>query len=353
MSPTTASPLTITHKLAKITLALALLAGGTAALAQPAANPGDALKGPQVPERNTPGGSGSFGEQRGELARRTEVPLPFPAFMRMVRETLGPDAPEALRLSQAQQEQVQEIAGKHGDAMRAFMNAHKDEIQALIKEHPEAGRMLREFGGPGGPGRGRGEGRGEGRGRGPGGPPVGDPMQDGAPPAAMSEKDRAAVLAKVQELRAQAPKAEDAQTAVWGALTEPQQKAVQVKVDDFKAKETARRDERYKEQQKKRFEEGRGQDKKPGGGKAPAKLDEAKRAEVLASLPQQAQDRLGKLPAEQQDRLLARLAELPADRRAEALKRMAERGRGGQGRGGQGRGGEGRGPQPGSDEQPK
>jgi acyl-CoA reductase-like NAD-dependent aldehyde dehydrogenase len=123
---------------------------------------------------------------------------------------------------------------------------------------------------------------------------------------------------------------------------------VQVKVDDFKAKETARRDERYKEQQKKRFEEGRGQDKKPGVGKAPAKLDEAKRAEVLASLPQEAQDRLGKLPAEQQDRLLARLAELPADRRAEALKRMAERGRGGQGRGGQGRG-----PQPGSDEQPK
>lgn len=339
MNPTTATPLTITRKLGKITLALALLAGGTAALAQPAANPGDALKGPQVPERNTPGGSGSFGEQRGELARRTEVPLPFPAFMRMVRETLGPDAPEALRLSQAQQQQVQEIASKHGDAMRAFMNAHKDEIQAIIREHPEARRMLREFGGPGGPGRGRGEGRG----RGPGGPPVGDPMHDGAPPAAMSEKDRAAVMAKVQELRAQAPKAEDAQTAVWGALTEPQQKAVQVKVDDFKAKEMARRDEQYKEQQKKRFEEGRGQDKKPGAGKAPAKLDDTKRAEVLASLPQQAQDRLGKLPAEQQDRLLARLAELPADRRAEALKRMVERGRGGQGRG----------PQPGSDEQPK
>lgn len=345
--------------LSTLTLALALAAGSATALA---ADPADDLKGPAVPERTAPGGAAGFGEKPGDAARRNgEVPLPLPMYLRMLRDVTGPEAAEKLRATDAQREQIEKLSKSHMDAMKAFMEEHRSEIEQIVKEHPQAARMLREYGfGPGRAGErggdrggepggkrpegGRGKrpegGRPEGKG-GPEGDPMGGPGEGGPGPGGrrgpggpggpgegpeMNEKDRAAVMAQLNELRNKAPKAEDVKTSIWAVLNADQQQALQTKIDAHKKEVLAERDAKYKEQQKRRFEEGKGTDKaKPAG----AKLDDAKRAEVLASLPKEAQDRIGKMPAEQQERILSRLAELPAERRAEALKRLAERRRAG------------------------
>lgn len=334
-----------------LTLTLALIAGTSTALA---ADPAEDLKGPTVPERTAPGGAAGFGEKPGDAARRSgEVQLPLPMYLRMLREVTGPEAAENLRASDAQREQIEKLSKGHMEAMKAFMEEHRSEIEQIVKEHPQAARMLREYGlgpargerggEPGGKrpesGRGKRPEGGRPEGKGPEGDPMGVPGEGG--PAGrrgpggpdgpgegpeMNEKERAALMAQLTELRNKAPKAEDVKTSIWAVLTADQQQALQTKIDAHKKEVLADRDAKYKEQQKRRFEEGRGTDKaKPAG----AKLDDAKRAEVLASLPQEAQDRIGKLPAEQQERILSRLAELPAERRVEALKRLAERRRGG------------------------
>ncbi|MCU0688616.1 MAG: hypothetical protein MUE97_02590 [Phycisphaerales bacterium] len=349
--------LTLTRTLS-LTVALTLLAGHALA----ATDPGDALKGPDVPTRTTPDGATSFGEQN---QRNREVNVPLPAFMRMLREATGPEAPENLRASDAQKEQIEKISTGHMDAMRKFMDENREKVEAFAKQHPEAARMLREAGlggqGPGGRGE-RGERRqrtdrtGAPRGdRGPagegdpmmappegGGRPQGDRPQ-GDRPAPLSDADRQEMMAKLKELRDAAPKAEDAKTAIWAVLTGEQQAAVQTRVDAFKKQALERRDQQYKEREAQKLRERMGDGNKDGAKparegnrEAPPKLDDAKRAEVLASLPKEAQDRLTKMPKEAQDRILGRLSTLPAEERAEALQRMAERMREGGNRQGRG-----------------
>jgi hypothetical protein len=360
--------LTLTRTLS-LTVALTLLAGHALA----AMEPGDALKGPDVPARTTPDGATSFGEQN---QRNREVQVPLPAFMRMLREATGPEAPENLRATDAQKEQIEKIGTGHMDAMRKFMDENREKLEAIAKQHPEAARMLREAGfGQGAPGA-RGERRqrpertdrtGAPRGdRGPSGEgdpmmapperrPQGDRPQGDRPrgdrprgdrPAPLSDADRQELMGKLKELRDAAPKAEDAKTAIWAVLTGEQQAAVQTRVDAFKKQALERRDQQYKEREAQRLRERMGDQNKDGkdGAKpagqgnreAPPKLDDAKRAEVLASLPKEAQERLSTMPKEAQDRVLGRLSTLPPEQRAEALKRMAERMREGGNRQGRG-----------------
>lgn len=322
------------------------------ALAEEPATPTDALKGPEVPQRTTPAGQGSFGDKGPDARRGGELPIPHRAFMNMLRETLGPSAAEDLRLSDQQRGDVEKIDKEFSDSQRGFMEQHREELQGLVRQNPEVRQLLRENGfSPEGPGpRGqrpqRTDRTGAPRGDRPeGGRPEGDqPMDEMAPPPRgpggprgpegrggpegrpeMDPKEREAIMARLQELRAQAPKAEDARTAIWALLKPEQQNAVQVKVDEFKKRRTQEMDERYKERTKRQLE---GKNAKPGeapaGARGPA-LTPEQRAEVLASLPAEAQAQINKLPERAQSRVLARLSQLPAAERPAALEEMRKR----------------------------
>lgn len=332
-----------TNAITRTLLALALFAGGTASFADPntaPAKPEDALKGPSVPDRHVPGVDNGLGERgaggKKEGTART-MPIPQPVFMRMVDEALGEKASENLRLSAEQRTQITKINDEFMTKQRAFMEENRESIRAIVREHPEAMRYLHEQGLGGGLG-GR-EGGPEGQPGKPGekrerrrpegapkdGGEKGRPMDDGMkpagePPAPMSEEDRAKLQEKIQQLKANAPKQEDARTAIWGVLRKEQQDAVQVKVDAFKAEAEKRIDERYKEQQKKKFE----QNTDKGLG-SPDKLTEAQREEVLNSLPAEAREKIKSLPPEIQNRMLGRLSQMPASERAKAIEEFRKR----------------------------
>lgn len=358
-----------------VSLSLVCLAGSAFAL-QPAADPGDALKGPSVPETTTVVPGQSLGEPSREGRAARPMGIPHQMFMRVVNETLGETAPAEIKLSSELKTQIEAIDQKYRDDMRTFMESNRDELQQIAQEFPQAREMMREMGlpgprgqrgpgGPGGPGaegekgekgdkgdkgeRGERRGRGEGEGRRPGGPegrgpggPGGPGMMDdmgrgpqGAP--AISEEKRAELRQKIESLRANAPKADDVRKQIMGMLSQPQQQAVQVKLDEHIAKRQAEMDERYKQRQIEQFRKRPQDERKPGndagrpgaGGPEVKPLNAEQRAEVLASLPQEAQDRLGKLPQAQQDRMLARLANIPADKRAEAIERFRQQRGGG------------------------
>lgn len=239
--------------------ALLLAAGAVApALAQP-------LGGPAVKGGAAPTGSASFGSGAAEGKARPERPVPMPAFLHAIHSTLGPEAPEALQLSEQQSGAIKEAADAHRALMKAYVDEHRDEIRELAKLRGPDGDRLQELL-QGGPPRGRegpgGRGGPGGRHRGPHGPddapppppppgedgmapppppppPPGD--EDGAPP------DRAEARAKAKALMDGAPKPTDTQKQIWSLLRTEQQDAVQVKLDEMKARARERGGERMRE----------------------------------------------------------------------------------------------------------
>jgi hypothetical protein len=371
---------------ASLTLALGLvcLAGSAFAL-QPATDPADALKGPSVPSTTTVVPGQSLGEPSREGRAVRPVGIPHPLFMRMVNETIGDSAPAELKATPELRTQIETIDQKFREDMKTFMEANREELQQIAREFPQAREMMREMGLPGprgerggdkggdkagekgeGRGKGKGDGAGEGRGpkgprgpegrgpggpggpegRGPGGPGMdemgggpGGPDRRGGPGGpdgarALAEEQRTALRQKIDTIRANAPKAEDTRKQIMAILSAPQQQAVQAKIDEHTAKRQAEMDERYKQRQIESMRQRPVDERKPGkdGGRPGGEvkpLTAEQRAEVLASLPQEAQDRIAQLPQAQQDRMLGRLANIPADKRAEAIERFRQQRGGG------------------------
>lgn len=208
---------------------------GVVGLASPALaqNGEPVLGGPKVRDAGPPGQT--FDGKPGNDPRRyVRGEMPMPVYLNVLRKTLGPEAPEELRVTDAQRAEIEAAARSHGEAMRKFFDEHREEIGDW---RPEAGGRKGEGPGPKGERRGgpRGEG-GQGPGPGRGGrgrdemgelpppPPPGDEMNDmprrGGP--AMDEAARQ----RRQELMAQAPKATEAQAKIWAVLRPEQQEAM-------------------------------------------------------------------------------------------------------------------------------
>lgn len=335
-------------------LALVLVAGNAFALPDdgkaqpPAPAKPETLKGPSVPDRSVPGvenGLGTMERGNDKKGPAREMPIPHREFMRMLDESLGNGAPENLRLSGEQHTQIDKISEEFTQKQRSFMESNRAEMEKLVAKYgPEvrqfAQRMMNERGGGAGgrPGADSKKGPKDAKKPGEAATPTGDkpadPMSD-KPAGGLSDDARAEIIAKLKELRASAPKPEDARTAIWGVLKTDQQAAVQKRVDAFKAEREKQQDEKYKEREKKKLEE-RGGKKNPAaaGAGAPGRkpgdgpvtpLDAAHREELLKQLPDDLRERVGKMPTELQNRILTRFAELPADQREEAFARMRER----------------------------
>lgn len=227
------------------------------------------LRGPDVRDASPPGEKNSFvrggkdRKDRKDQAGDRGGPMQM---MRAINALHGPDTPEDLRLSPEQDQQLKGIMDVVHDDMRAFRDAHGQEIRDLVKSlSPEARKKalerLRPFmggepgakgKGPGGQGPdgqgpgGKGKGHGpEGRdgpgpngpdGHGPDGngpkgrhhkgdqppppPPGGDPMDEMRP--GNGPKDEAAALDRLRDLADQAPDLKGAETKAWNVLTDPQ-----------------------------------------------------------------------------------------------------------------------------------
>lgn len=343
-------------------MALILAAGGTAAIADDEKNQ-PPLKGPTVPDRHVPGVENGLGTMEGGGDKKgvaREMPIPHQAFMRMLNEAVGENAPEAVRLSAEQRTQVEKVSSDFTQKQRAYMETNKVEVEKLVTKYgPEVRqltqRMMAARGGglPGADAKRPGKEGGKGGEKGgkpaekPAGDATPDDMKGAAPAGGLSDEARAEVIGKLKELQANAPKPEDARTAIWGVLKADQQAAVQVKVDAFKAAREKEMDEKYKEREKKKFEE-RGTKKNPAapgtpgaepgkgrpGGDQPAKqLDAAQRTELLNQLPDDLKAGVGKLPEQAQNRVLGRLADLKPEQREEFYANLRERMKNAQGEG--------------------
>jgi hypothetical protein len=230
-------------------LALSLGAGALAQPPQPQPQ-GDPLGGPQVRDRQVPGVNGTFGEPGGEKKRFVnENKLPPRAFRDAMETILSPEAPDNLRVTDEQRTRYRGWMDDFQKSVAAYMKEHQAELAELRKSAGEPGRR------PGGP---KGQGNDN-------PPPQNPPMDDSGKPR--DEKDIAAARERLQSIMQGAPKIEDLYTKIWTELTPDQKKAVDSKLDEFRARQAKEREDRYVEQRMKK----KGQQNPPGpDGQKPA-----------------------------------------------------------------------------------
>ncbi len=184
------------------------------------------LKGPEVVENSGPGAGSTMS---GEAKKERTGELRFQSYIRALRsmQKASEENPE-LALTEEQDAQIREIGKAHREAMRAFMDEHKEEFEALRPARGERGERGE-----------RGARRGPGGERGEFGDPEGDPMMmDDAPPPRreLGEKGEGGERPSPEEMQArrealaklmdQAPSDEDAKKAMWDVLNESQREFV-------------------------------------------------------------------------------------------------------------------------------
>lgn len=195
----------------------------------------DALKGPEVKDRDVPGGRSSFG---GENADRRRDGRGGPMIMLRVLRSLGSEeAPDEVRASPEQADEIRGIVEEFRDEQKAFRDEHQDEIKTLReKAGLPAFEGRRGPGGPGGPGDAGGPG-------GPGGPD-GAPQGEGQKGKGKPDRKQARAEATPEQLEARqqlkalmdkGPKFETYQTRIWEVLSPAQQTYVKGKMEEAKA----------------------------------------------------------------------------------------------------------------------
>lgn len=195
------------------------------------------LKGPEVKERAVPGVVNTFGESQERRRMAERIPP------EVLREALGvltaEDAPEAIRATPEQEQQFRSVAERLRAATREYMAKHREELIELRKDANLSGRGAQEI--DRAIGRRPGEAR---RDRAASAPEmdgdVADPMVD-----KVSEARQEAARQRLREIMAGAPKIEDAMTRVWEGLSVAQREAVDAKLNEYRERETKRREEMY------------------------------------------------------------------------------------------------------------
>ncbi len=288
-----------------ITVRLLTLAAGLA-LAGPVLAQSEApLGGPAVKERTTPGAAEPFGSREtGKLAQRD---LPHRAFMEALRSSVGPEGPEGVRLSAEQQGRI-----------RTLDRAYAEEVRTFMQANPEAADLMRREQ------RGRAERENKKNPQAPGemNPDAAGMQQQDAP----SKDEMQALRERAEELRSRAPKPGDVRAKIWTVLSEPQQAAVQAKIDAMREQMRERENELYV---KKRVQQKQGE---PGAAAAPdakakPKGKKAAGAAEPASAPiaPAAAPRASELPPAMRERVLRLFERLTPQQREELLRRVEQR----------------------------
>lgn len=201
-------------------------AGAPVAFAEPSEKPAsDApLKGPQVKDRNVPGGKSKFGE--GEKQRREGRPEPI-LFMAAIRGLGAEETPENVRASSDQVEKARAIFDEFREAERSYRDEHAEEFRTL-REQAGMGEMRRGRGGDdaGQPGERRRPSR-----------------EDRKEAKADLTPEQQAAREKLRELNEKGPKFDDYQTKVWALLSAEQQTFVKGRMEEIRKEVEAARAE--------------------------------------------------------------------------------------------------------------
>tara|TARA_R110000868_G_scaffold119469_2_gene316902 strand:- start:222320 stop:223087 length:768 start_codon:yes stop_codon:yes gene_type:complete len=214
-----------------------LIAGlaGTAIAAEPQNGDADLLRGPDVVETSGPDAGDSM--TGSAEASRKAGDMPFRSYMGAVRglNRSAKDHPE-LALTDEQQEAIKEIGKSHQEKMRAFMEEHKAELDALRPQRGEKGER----------GQRGGQKAGE---RGAPPPP---PEMDGEHPERpeVSPEERQRNREKLGELMANAPSDQDAKKQLWAVLTVDQQAAVKENISKMRDQREKRVDQALTKERK-------------------------------------------------------------------------------------------------------
>jgi hypothetical protein len=217
---------------------VALLAGPEAVSAQtqpassPTANPDKptdpALKGPTVGDRpgakKTASGFGPDAVAKKTANHKHSGPLAMAAFMKSLDVLRAAPTPEAARLTSEEEARIKTIASDLESSTKAYMDAHKHEIDDLrAKLSPNDRNMLDQQLARGGPIRlskaGFGGKHGVARQKGKAG---NNASADQGSTSAQSKEDAAKTRSRLVEIYAGRPKAEDAQSKILGVLTPEQ-----------------------------------------------------------------------------------------------------------------------------------
>lgn len=280
--------------------AWALVASAGLAVAQDSKSPKNSdpvLSGPSVNDASIPGQKRSFSAAGKQPGQRQEArAIPPRIFMQALGVLRADNVGDGVRLSAGQEEMIRSIQNEFTVSMKAFRDAHKEEISAIRSQlGPEARAKLDQraraagLGGPGEFERRPGEARPAGK---PDGAPQAKPADHpaeqmdapGGKAAGANEKEEASKR-RLIEIMESAPKPKDAQAKVMSVLNEPQKELVKIEIERIR----------------KAAEQNR-----PAAGAGPD----------LSGLPETARRRLENLPPEQREEAIKRLREQRAQRKA-------------------------------------
>lgn len=272
----------------------------------PTATP--ALKGPDVKDRNVPGVAPDFG-MTVEGKRRFADRMPPEIFRKALGVLTAADAPADIRATDEQRETFRTSVEGFEQQVREYRKSHASEIAELRKAAGEIGPA-------GGKERPNGKGSKDAGGGGGGGSPnemsgPGEAMKELTPD---EQKQRDEARVKLRTLMEGAPKIEAVYTQVWASLSDPQKKAVETKLDEYKAEQAKNREEAYVRQR--------------AAKKAPQPVDgsTAKPSEVAPERPVVRPNvERSKINPERRERLMRFFEQLSPEEQEQLLNRLEER----------------------------
>ena len=246
------------------------------AVAQDAPKP--LLQGPKVVEDKMPGTQESF-MQDGDRVIRDQTPQRL--VEAALRKLLADDAPENVRPSKEQAEQIRAIEADARGAIRRYTADHAEEIRRLTRIIEASAT------------------RGE------------DRMGEATMQEQTSSRDVERARARLLEIRQGAPSPADAQTRIWRLLNADQRVFVEAELARLRTAMEDRMREAYVER---RMREQQGSSDTAPPQRPMARLD---------FLPEELRQRIAALPPEQRERLIVRLRErhLQSLRETDAAKR--------------------------------
>lgn len=256
------------------------------------ARPEPPLKGPAVKDNGIPGENRRF-SGGGSGKDRYQRPVPHRAFMAAFGVLRGEKADAAIRLSQAQDDQLRALDRAHQEAIEAYKAEHAPEIRDLVASLPqEDRRRVGEFLG----GRRPGALIKPGDKKAPAADaPAKDAMQD-----SMSDADPKKVedaRARLREIMEGAPQVGDIHAKMFAVLTEAQRPVFQAELDRLKKEITDRREPGKVDKQIDK----RNPDAPPATDQ-PLSLDDPR-------IPEQVRERIKALPPDEQRAAIRRLME--------------------------------------------
>jgi len=239
------------------------------------------LSGPKVEESRLPGIEETLTDTQTRMQGMGAEAVPSGVFRRAIESLRGQEAPEEVRLSQDQEDEIAALQRDHARALRAYLAEHQDKIDELRRAARNIERQAD-------PNQRRSNDRPERARR----PESSEPMSDRA-------SDPREIRRQIQALRQGGPQETDVQTRIWGVLAEAQRDAVEEQIDAYRAQLEKRRQERSM----RRFMESR-RSQNPASTTTTLDPD---LAQFERSLPERLRQRLRNLEPEQRVRLLERL----------------------------------------------